>query len=199
MLIGLDKQIIKPTIIGMNYDKLRGCDNVIIDTDGETYPVYDYIKKRTVPISYISITDNTMFNVLKIGTYRVDMGVGIFCYLDISKMGADDCNLIPYTVEGFRVYADKCVQYIKDRYGINLNVNHYKGEKMEMNVTITLEDKFNEYVMTSLRTSWGCNVEKIERDYGKSYAHNFLKNIKKYEEKIQKIILIKFNFIFLNI
>ena len=45
---------------------------------------------------------------------------------------------------------------------------------------LSKEDKFNEYVMTSLRTSWGCNIEKIERDYGKSYAHNFLENIKKY-------------------
>lgn len=45
---------------------------------------------------------------------------------------------------------------------------------------LSKEDKFNEYVMTSLRTSWGCDVEKIERDYGKSYAHNFLKDIKKY-------------------
>lgn len=45
---------------------------------------------------------------------------------------------------------------------------------------LSKEDKFNEYVMTSLRTSWGCDVEKIERDYGKSYAHNFLKNVKKY-------------------
>lgn len=47
---------------------------------------------------------------------------------------------------------------------------------------LSTEDKFNEYVMTSLRTSWGCNIEKIERDYGKSYAHHFLKNIKKYLE-----------------
>lgn len=45
---------------------------------------------------------------------------------------------------------------------------------------LSKEDKFNEYVMTSLRTSWGCNVGKIERDYGESYAHNFLKNVKKY-------------------
>lgn len=47
---------------------------------------------------------------------------------------------------------------------------------------LSTEDKFNEYVMTSLRTSWGCDIEKIERDYGKSYANHFLKNIKKYLE-----------------
>ena len=47
---------------------------------------------------------------------------------------------------------------------------------------LSKEDKFNEYVMTSLRTSWGCNVEKIERDYGKSYSDYFQKNVKKYLE-----------------
>lgn len=56
---------------------------------------------------------------------------------------------------------------------------------------LSKEDKFNEYVMTSLRTSWGCDVEKIERDYGKSYAHNFLKNVKKYLDS--GIMLIKNN------
>jgi oxygen-independent coproporphyrinogen-3 oxidase len=45
---------------------------------------------------------------------------------------------------------------------------------------LSKEDKYNEYVMTSLRTSWGCNVDKIERDYGKSYTQHFLKNVKKY-------------------
>lgn len=56
---------------------------------------------------------------------------------------------------------------------------------------LSKEDKFNEYVMTSLRTSWGCNVDKIERDYGKSYAHNFLKDIKKYLDS--GIMLVKDN------
>lgn len=45
---------------------------------------------------------------------------------------------------------------------------------------LTKDDKFNEYVMTSLRTSWGCNVKKITTDYGISYANHFLKKIKKY-------------------
>lgn len=45
---------------------------------------------------------------------------------------------------------------------------------------LTRDDKYNEYVMTSLRTSWGCNVKKITTDYGISYANHFLKNIKKY-------------------
>ena len=56
---------------------------------------------------------------------------------------------------------------------------------------LTKEDKFNEYVMTSLRTSWGCNVGKMETDYGERYAVHFLKNVKKYLDS--GIMLIKNN------
>ena len=45
---------------------------------------------------------------------------------------------------------------------------------------LSKEDKFNEYVMTSLRTSWGCDVEKISAKYGSYYSEHFLKNVKKY-------------------
>ena len=47
---------------------------------------------------------------------------------------------------------------------------------------LSIEDKFNEYVMTSLRTSWGCDIEKISSKYGKAYSEHFLKNVKKYLE-----------------
>ena len=45
---------------------------------------------------------------------------------------------------------------------------------------LSVEDKFNEYVMTSLRTSWGCDINKISSDYGDLYSGHFLKNIKKH-------------------
>ncbi len=47
---------------------------------------------------------------------------------------------------------------------------------------LTIEDKFNEYVMTSLRTSWGCDMERISAKYGNSFAKHFLKNVEKYLE-----------------
>lgn len=45
---------------------------------------------------------------------------------------------------------------------------------------LTTDDRYNEYVMTSLRTSWGCDIEKISKDYGESYSEHFLKNVKKH-------------------
>jgi len=38
-------------------------------------------------------------------------------------------------------------------------------------------DRFNEYVMTSLRTMWGTSVTKITSEFGKSYAEQTLKLI----------------------
>lgn len=47
-------------------------------------------------------------------------------------------------------------------------------------------DKYNEYIMTGLRTMWGVNIEKIAEING-SFAHLFLENIKPYVDdgKIQ--------------
>ncbi len=35
---------------------------------------------------------------------------------------------------------------------------------------LTKTDRFNEYIMTALRTQWGLDLEKIEADFGKEYA-----------------------------
>ena len=41
-------------------------------------------------------------------------------------------------------------------------------------------DKYNEYVMTSLRTSWGVNIETIKTNFGFKYADFFQLKINKY-------------------
>lgn len=147
MLIGLDKQVIKPTVVGVDFNRLKenNTGKVVVSTDGNTVPIHDYKQDKTVCISHINIVDDIMFNRLTIGVSKGEVGNILFCYLDISKMGADDTNLIPYTVEGFKAYANKCLKYIEEHYGVRLEDNDYKGESMEMNVTITLESKFNEY------------------------------------------------------
>ncbi len=43
--------------------------------------------------------------------------------------------------------------------------------------------RFNEYILTSLRTSWGCNTEHIRDVFGKKYETLFLKNITRYVEE----------------
>lgn len=39
---------------------------------------------------------------------------------------------------------------------------------MELEI-LTVTDQYNEYIMTGLRTIWGVSLEKIKKDFGKSY------------------------------
>lgn len=61
--------------------------------------------------------------------------------------------------------------------------------------TLTLDDRYNEYVMTSLRTCWGCDVEFIRQNFGEKYVQKFEKGTKKHIlngkmfQKDQKFIL----------
>ena len=34
---------------------------------------------------------------------------------------------------------------------------------------LTINDRYNEYVMTGLRTIWGVSLERIEKEFGKFY------------------------------
>ena len=50
---------------------------------------------------------------------------------------------------------------------------------------LTLDDRFNEYIMTSLRTMWGVDLEYIRRNFGEEYAEKFKKKIKKYISEVK--------------
>lgn len=45
---------------------------------------------------------------------------------------------------------------------------------------LTIDQQYNEYVLTSLRTTWGCDTEHILNVYGINYAHFFEKQIAVY-------------------
>ena len=44
---------------------------------------------------------------------------------------------------------------------------------------LSITDKYNEYVMTGLRTIWGVSAQKISDDFGEKYHHYFLANAQK--------------------
>ncbi|MBC7567229.1 MAG: radical SAM family heme chaperone HemW [Pedobacter sp.] len=48
---------------------------------------------------------------------------------------------------------------------------------------LDLYDRFNEYVMISLRTMWGTSLDKIEQDFGKFFLADTLKTIRSFVER----------------
>lgn len=50
---------------------------------------------------------------------------------------------------------------------------------------LTINDRYNEYIMTGLRTIWGVNLEKIKQDFGEHFLEYLLHQIKPYIQNKQ--------------
>nr|WP_299174858.1 radical SAM family heme chaperone HemW [uncultured Allomuricauda sp.] len=49
--------------------------------------------------------------------------------------------------------------------------------------TLTKRDRYNEYVMTGLRTIWGVSLDKIEKEFGEKYSNYINQQAEKYIEQ----------------
>jgi len=62
-------------------------------------------------------------------------------------------------------------------WNVSNNVKYIKalaqGKLLYEEEVLTLKDKYNEYVMTSVRTIWGCDLHQIENDYSTAFATYF--------------------------
>ena len=62
-------------------------------------------------------------------------------------------------------------------------------EKLESNKLpeiveeLSLNDRFNEYLMTSIRTMWGTDLQKIKADFGKDFLEETQHNLRGFEDK----------------
>ncbi|SDR85956.1 oxygen-independent coproporphyrinogen-3 oxidase [Formosa sp. Hel1_31_208] len=54
-------------------------------------------------------------------------------------------------------------------------INAIASSRLPMETeTLTVTDKYNEYVMTGLRTVWGVSIHKVSKDFGKTYKDHLL-------------------------
>ena len=54
-------------------------------------------------------------------------------------------------------------------------INAIKENRVPIEIeTLSQTDKYNEYIMTGLRTIWGVSIEKVERDFGVNYKNYLL-------------------------
>lgn len=88
----------------------------------------------------------------------------------------------------------------KKYLGIGPSAHSYDGEKRGWNVannslylkslannelpieieTLTKTDRYNEYIMTGLRTIWGLSLDRIENEFGANYLHYLQQQAAKY-------------------
>ncbi|MEN2490205.1 radical SAM family heme chaperone HemW [Flavobacterium sp. B11] len=88
----------------------------------------------------------------------------------------------------------------KKYIGIGPSAHSYDGEKRGWNIAnnslylkaiqndelpieteiLTISDRYNEYVMTGLRTIWGVSLERIEKEFGSEYLNYLLEQSQKF-------------------
>jgi oxygen-independent coproporphyrinogen-3 oxidase len=88
----------------------------------------------------------------------------------------------------------------KKYIGIGPSAHSYDGEKRGWNIannslylkaiqndelpieteTLTISDRYNEYIMTGLRTIWGVSLERIENEFGLEYLNYLRKQSQKF-------------------
>ena len=54
------------------------------------------------------------------------------------------------------------------------------GENFFQSESLTKKDRYNEYIMTGLRTVWGISVEYLNDNFGEQYKDHFIEKSKKY-------------------
>ena len=60
-----------------------------------------------------------------------------------------------------------------------LRLEDHFSESFEEEV-LSMDERYNEYVMTSLRTIWGCDVAIVRQEFGEEYVGKLLKGAEKY-------------------
>jgi len=64
----------------------------------------------------------------------------------------------------------------------SLYIENLESNKLpEIVEELNLNDRFNEYVMTSLRTMWGTDLQKIKADFGKEFLEETQYNLRSFE------------------
>jgi len=53
---------------------------------------------------------------------------------------------------------------------------------------LSLNDRYNEYIMTGLRTVWGVSLERVGNDFGREYLNYLLENVQVFLQNGQLII-----------
>jgi oxygen-independent coproporphyrinogen-3 oxidase len=89
----------------------------------------------------------------------------------------------------------------KQYLGVGPSAHSFKGKERSWNVSnnakyiksiqdkilpreveiLSINDQFNEYVMTGLRTIWGVSLDKVEQEYGETYKIHLINGVEGYE------------------
>ena len=126
--------------------------------------------------------------------YRDQFGI---LYKTLTKNGFEHYEFSNFGKSGFFSRNNMAYWMGRSYLGIGPSAHSYDGECRKWNIKnnalyinslkagklaqekeeLSLTDKYNEYVMTRLRTKFGVNLKVLQEKFGKKYSNYFVKNI----------------------
>ena len=159
---------------------------------------YNIINKKVQPVSEDLFIEqyNFMIEKMKEQNY-IQYEISNFCKKDFfSKhntsywQGKKYLGLGP-SAHSFNIASRQWNVASITQYSQSLQLNCVPCEKE----ILSIEKKYNEYVLTSLRTMWGCDLNFISSNFGEKYYQLILQESQKYLESGD--LIIKNNILFL--
>ena len=118
----------------------------------------------------------------------------------LSSEGFTHYELSNFAKEGFFSKNNSAYWLEKKYIGIGPSAHSYNGLSRSWNISnnslyiksivsgqlpnqteiLSVTDRYNEYIMTGLRTIWGVSLQKIETEFGSSYSSYLQKQLEKY-------------------
>ena len=126
----------------------------------------------------------------------------------MKKHGFVNYEFSNFGKEGFYSQNNMAYWQGKNYLGVGPSAHSFDGKKRSCNINnnikyihviqenklpierevLTITDRYNEYLMTGLRTMWGVSISKIDLEFGKAFATYLLKQAEKpLEEGLLKI------------
>ena len=128
-----------------------------------------------------------------------------FLYLidKLKKAGYDHYEMSNFGKPGFESKNNTAYWLGKKYLGIGPSAHSFNGKERSWNIAnnivyikniennlptaeterLTLTDRYNEYIMTGLRTKWGVNLDYIEKEFGKTFVDYVIKEAQPFLKK----------------
>lgn len=149
--IGIDKTVIKNfTVERVDFNKLlseSNAEKVICMRKMKGKYNYFHDREEEGNFNTIIIKDNIVFNTLKVDVKKVGENLFVkYAMLDLSIRELQGNNLMPLNIKAYKLQLTKLFKYIEERYGLIMETSKVKFDRVELNCTIKLDRRFEEYI-----------------------------------------------------
>ena len=148
-MFGIDKRNYGTLDIARTHDfeKLRSHNNVSFNTRGDMMKLYDQNTGEVFEFESINVKNDDRFNYLQIGLKKEKGFLKEYAKLEVFVEDDDKgtSNLKPLSRAETIKQLEELLEYIKDKYGLNLGCRNAKYTYLEINKTIKLEEDVELY------------------------------------------------------